>query len=734
MNKIIIKRLVFILLCIIAILYLTSKGNRISFSKEQYSNILCINEIMINNRSSYKDDDSDYESWVEIYNMSNKHINLKDFGLTNNNEDLFKWSFPDVTINPKSYLIVWISGKNKLVSTDELHTNFKLKPNDDILILSSPNGHWNDILHIQKTSDNISYGRKPSGIGEFYTFEDGTPGSDNNIDSLVDGVNAKRLDEPQFSLSGGLYNKKFYLSLTTTVENSNIYYTLDGSEPTKDSLLYNKPIEITPKKNAGTIVRAILYKEGYQKSNIVTSSYFVDESFLTSYNIPIVSVVTDPKNLFDYNDGIYVAGEIYDNWIEANYSNTNPVIRNLPANFTQKGKKWERKAHIEIFEKNKETSINQNIGIRIFGGYTRQSIVKSLSLYARHTYDDKDTFNYEFSNSDKLDSYSPSLNKLLLRTPATDYNGALFRDDLIQSLVPPTLNLKTQKSQTCIVFINGEYYGLHSIKEAYNKEFFYSYYNIPLDDVVILKNPTGVAGIEVSEGFAGDEMHYNKMHNFIEHNDMSITENYEYVKTLLDIENFIEYNILQIYCANRDWPSNNVKVWRKRTQSYEPSSAYGHDGRWRYLVFDLDYGLGLYTVNTPKYDFDMLKFATEHNGPVWPNPSWSTIMLRKLLENKEFKELFIRTFLNRLNTIYSEQEVYNKILAYETLYSPYVKEHIDRWNIFKGDITLWENQINILKEFALNRPKYVRQHIMEYFNLSLESKLQISDAQVIAVD
>ena len=103
MNKIIIKRLVFILLCIIAILYLTSKGNRISFSKEQYSDILCINEIMINNRSSYKDDDSDYESWVEIYNMSNKHINLKDFGLTNNNEDLFKWRFPDVTINPKSY-------------------------------------------------------------------------------------------------------------------------------------------------------------------------------------------------------------------------------------------------------------------------------------------------------------------------------------------------------------------------------------------------------------------------------------------------------------------------------------------------------------------------------------------------------------------------------------------------------------------------------------------------------
>ncbi len=716
-----IKRYIFILICLIFIVFFAIKSNRHTILEKDYNNLLCFNEIMINNRNSTKDKDSDYENWVEVYNMSDKEINLNGFGITNNNEDLFKWKFPDVSIQPHSFLIVWLSGKDRVDNIRDLHTNFKIKPDNDILVLTSPDSSWNDILHLQKTSENISYGKKPDGIGAFFTFENGTPCRSNNIKTLIDGVNATRLDEPKFSTNGGLFNRKINLTLSTDEENSKIFYTLDGSEPTRDSLLYKDRIEISPKKKSATIVRAILYKDGYQQSNIVTHSYFVDESFLTDYDIPIVSIVTDPKNLFDDDYGIYVAGEIYNNWLKKNENE----IKNIPSNYTQEGKKWERKAHVEIFEEDRINNINQNIGIRIFGGYSRHNTVKSLSLFARKSYDDKDTFDYEFSSDNYSKGNIQSLNKLVLRTPSTDYNGSFFRDDLIQSLIPSTLNIQTQKSQTCVVFINGQYYGLHSIKEAYNKNYFYSYYNIAEDDVVILKNPTGIAGIEVSDGFAGDEMHFNKLYSFIKNNDMANSENYEYVKTFLDVENFIEYNIMQIYCANRDWPGNNIKIWRKRTSKYMPDSFYGHDGRWRYLLFDLDYGLGLYTNNTAKYDFDMLKFATEDNGPIWPNPPWSTMMLRKLLENNEFREQFINTFADRLNTIYSENVVSKKITDFETLYSPYVKDHIEKWDIFKNDVSEWEKQVNILEEFAKNRPKYVRQHIINYFNLNGLSNLYI---------
>lgn len=145
------------------------------------------------------------------------------------------------------------------------------------------------------------------------------------------------------------------------------------------------------------------------------------------------------------------------------------------------------------------------------------------------------------------------------------------------------------------------------------------------EDIVIVNNPTGIAGVEIQEGYAGDEMHYNHMIKYIEEHGAKSQKDYEYIKTKMDVDNFIEYNILQIYCDNRDWPGNNVRIWRKRTQAYEPNSLYGHDGRWRWLVFDLDYGFGLFKGESPVQN-NSLEMATQADGPYYPNPPWSTFV------------------------------------------------------------------------------------------------------------
>lgn len=685
----------------------------LSFEGDNFGDSLCINEIMILNRNSFMDSNGEYEDWVEIYNKSGEPINMKGFGLTDDRNNLHKWVFPDVTIKGKSYLIVWASGKNRSGNIRDLHTNFKLKAADELVILSSPDGRWNDIVKFEKTSENTSYGRSSDGGEAFSAFDNGTPGSSNNEGiALRDGLAADKLDVPHFSLEGGVYSGAVYLTLSSAMEGVNIYYTMDGSVPTEKSVLYKEPIKIMPQDKKATIIRAISCKNGYKKSSIITHSYFVTNAYM-KYDLPIVSLVSDPIDLFDYDRGILVKGKIYDNWVKNNAPN-GINTRNIEANFTQRGRRWERGANLEIFESGKKI-MNQGIGIRVFGGYSRVNPIKSLALFARYAYDDQDVFRINFAK-DANQNNDIALSKLILRTPSTDHAGALFRDEMIQSLIPGFVQLDTQQSRTCIVFLNGEFYGIYNIKEPYDSKYFYNHYRVDYKDIVVLENPTGVAGIEVNEGFAGDEMHFNRMQAFITSNNMELETNYDYAMSMMDMSNFIEYNILQIYSVNRDWPGNNVKVWRKRTEKYEPDAPYGNDGRWRWLVFDMDYGFGLFNTNTG-YEMDMINFATEAKGPVWPNPPWSTAILRALLENDEFKGQFINTFADRLNTIYKEEAVLRQIEFYRLLYYPYVEEHINRWGESGVNISSWEKQIDFMKEFAVKRPDYVRKHIVNYFHL-----------------
>jgi hypothetical protein len=687
---------------------------------------LVINEVMVNNRSSVRDEEGDFEGWIEIYNKSNITVNLHGFGLSNDSKQPFLWTFPDVTIQPRHFCIVWTSAKNKKESGDAMHTSFKLNNKDKVILLTAPDSSLREIFVLEPMGDNISYGRMPDGGSGLYGFDEGTPGKANTGEILIEGPGMERLKGPAFSHDGGFYTQAFELVLKTNYPNAVIYYTMDGSNPTKDSEQYTKPISIPSKKNEATVVRAAAYKEGCPKSDIITKSYFVDKKVFDTFNIPVISLVTDPANLFDYERGIYVAGKVFDEWV---INNPNSEIKKYtPANYNQRGKSWERQGSIELFEPDGTVGLTQNIGIRISGDNSRANKVKGISIWACRDYDEKEYLLYDFFDgkakrlvsNEGINRYS----RVLLRASGTDSEKSFFRDAFMQSLIQTCAMLDTQSSKPCILYINGKYYGIRNIREAYDKNYVSEHYDMDPEDVVIVKNPTGVAGVEIQEGYVGDEMHYNQMITYIEEHNLQDENAYNFIKSRIDIKNFIEYNVLQMYCDNDDWPGGNTRIWRKRTQTYEPSAPYGHDGLWRWMIFDLDHGFGLFGGEKAVKN-NSLERATEDDGPDWPNPPWSTILLRSLLENVEFKNQFINVFADRLNTAFLPEAVADRIAAMEEIYYPNVMAHITRWGLHDNKIENWLAEIEGMKNFALERPRYMRKYINEYFGLSGTAAIRV---------
>ncbi|MBM7613514.1 CotH kinase family protein [Alkaliphilus hydrothermalis] len=723
-----VSRIAFVVVLLMVIIFLGFKEHIQPYfaNKKPMAYPLVINEVMVKNRNSIRDDDGDFEGWIELYNHGDEAINLQGFGLSKDSKNHFMWRFGNQVIEPKSFCVVWTSGKDMNVTGDSLHTNFKLKTGDKVMILTAPDEEWKDIFLLEKMEENSSYGRSPDGDSTFYGFDGGTPGKPNTLTPLVQGPSTKRLEAPVFSHDSGFYPEGLYLTIESTEIDSEIYYTLDGSTPTEKSLKYKGKILISPKGKEATIIRAKTVRQGYPDSDVNTQSYFVGAYFTKGFNMPIISLVTDPKNLFDYEQGIYVAGRILDQWKTANPNER--ITSNTPANYNQRGKLWEREACMELFEEDGIVAVKQNIGIRTHGGYSRAGELKSLSLFARSNYDEENYFSYDFFSN--IIGKTPSsqerkkVSRILLRTSATDRRFTLFRDALIQSLIPKSINLDRQESRPCIVYINGEYYGIHNIREAYDKDYIRRYYDIDEADVVIISNPTGDAGVEMQSGYVGDEMHYNRMINYVKEHSLNVEEAYNFIKTQMDIDNFIEYCVLQIYCDNRDWPGNNVKVWRKRTDAYEEDSVQGHDGRWRWMVFDLDYGFGLYQ-GVDAASNNSIKQATEVNGPDWPNPPWSTLLLRSLLRNEDFKNQFINRFADRLNEDFLPANVVGKIEIMENIYEPSIKDHIIRWNLHNQDVRSWKEEVSVLKSFARKRPNYLRQHIVDYFNLEGTASIKI---------
>ena len=754
--------IIIFLISVISICINLEKNDAIDIELVDKDKSLVINEVLADNNGGLSDEDGEYTDWIEIYNYGEEEINLKGYGITTDLEEPFYWTFPDINISPKSFIIVRASGKDRKDNLNFLHTNFKINKKGENIYLAHTSGEIIDSLEVPESDENISFGRKPDGTSNYAILSKATPGSSNKVNIIKEVIAEQRLEAPIFSHEGGYYSDTINLELYTEDDSLDIYYTLDGSEPTLKSNLYKGSIKIESREGEknnlaqiktsetynrfswkigtnevfkGTVVRAKTYKDGIFSDETVTNTYFINPE----YTLPIVSLVTDEDNLFGYENGIYVPGQIYNIW----KSNNKEFAQNgtVPTNYNQTGKEWEREAHIEVFETNGKRVVDQNVGVRISGGYSRMNNCKSLKIYAREEYDDKENIEYNlFKNLKKNENsneYIDQFKRIKLRNSGSDFKYTLFKDALVHSIVENT-SVATQAYRPSILFINGEYWGIHNIRENLDEYYVESHYGVDKNNVIIIADSASEKSMEINVGKENDIESYNNIIEFVQENDMSLQENYEYIKTKIDIENFIQYIVVQTYINNIDWPQNNIKVWRSRNNFLDINEGNYEDGKWRWMLFDTDHSFNDYKSIRLEYILNP-NISLEHipESSMWAyekDIEWSTILIQNLFKNEEFKNEFLHTFNYYLDTIFSPENVVEKINEMALVLEPEIEEHFNRWGMnptkiyqlvskFIGEeneeVTdwkaYWKNEVDKLIEFAENRPKYIRQYLEENF-------------------
>lgn len=557
-----------------------------------------------------------------------------------------------------------------------------------------------------------------------------TPGASNHTFEYE-----RVLDPPTLSHGAGFYDAPFELTAWHADTGATLRYTLDGSIPDEDAPVFPPALAISSRAgesnhfsiinttllsadsgfdywlspaqivDKGTVIRLRAFSDDAIPSRTVTATYFADMDLYNRYTLPVVSLVADGDDLFGMDTGIYVGGHAT-HWEDANY--------------WQRGLAWERNAHVEIFE-DRQLSHAQDAGVRIHGGHSRRYRFKSLRVYARSVYGEN-TFAYPLFPDQPDEAYK----RFILRNAGNDWRGSFFRDPFVHRLVEH-LRFDTQAYQPVIVFINGEYWGVHNLRERYDVRYLERTYGVNPDDLDILTATSEDQGLTVK---AGDADHYSGMLSYIETHGVEEEEHYNHVRTLMDTDNYVDYLVAKIYVNNADWPENNADYWRVRTAEYIESAPPGHDGRWRWLFFDADYAFWLQDHAIYEPSHNLLAAATEDRGMSWHKPLWATFLPRKMLKNIEFRNQFINRMADQINTAFRPQRAIELINEMEMRYAPEMPAHIARHNQ-PASWAAWTNSIQRMRAFAEQRPAYQFQHLLDYFELPglADITLAVSDPE-----
>lgn len=523
---------------------------------------------------------------------------------------------------------------------------------------------------------------------------------------------------PEFSQSSGVYEESFLLTLKV-LDDYEIYYTLDGSKPTTSSFCYRHPIEISLRtimeqkvlSNVRTsplhdefsftaeevkkaiVVRAAATDGNGRFSAPVSCTYILDGSLFRS-SLPVISLVVDPYQFFDEEEGIYVPGAAYE---EGDLGT---------GNYYGRGRHYEKEGSIDYFNGDGTLGFQQNIGIRINGSYTRRLPQKSLRLYARRHYGQK-WIQYNLFPALPYDSFK----RLVLRNGGNDYYSTYIRDGLMHELIKDR-KVDVQAYRPSIVLMNGEYWGLHNIREKYTKNYIQTKYDMDKNEIIMMSvDSKEEGGFKIDAGSEKDRAHYDALIEYVKRNDMKKDDSIRFVETFMDVENYFEYVAAQVYYGNMDSFGNNMTIWRKRT-GYTPDAPTGHDGRWRWMIFDLDWGMG-YRIegNGDPMTFNMLAHVLRDDPSVF--------LFRRLMMNEGMRLRFIEKMLELLHTNFEMRRVQAKIDELAEAIRPEIPQAIRRWENIKS-VEAWEEQIGQLHQFAEIRPSLIKEQMMQVFKLTAE--------------
>lgn len=585
--------------------------------------------------------------WVEIYNGSSQAVDLSGYGLSDSPDKPRKWQFPSGTvIQSGQYLGIYLSGKEASSLNGFLNADFALSAaGGGTVTLSDPDGKVLDAIYLPQQYAGVSYGRAQGQSGTFY-FETGTPGAAN-----TGAYYHSRAKQAEVSVVGGLFKsgESFSLELSAP-EGSRIYYTLDSSDPSESATLYSGPIQVS----GTTILRTRVYRDGCMPSLIDTQSYLYDVK--NDGGAYVISLVSDVKNL---------GGDM---GILTNYMEI-----------------WEKEASFELFTAEGERVIGQGCGISLHGQDSRKMAVKTFNVIARNQYGGSNRFNYPIFSERDYDSYQ----SVLLRASGEDYCMSFMRDTTLSSLMEDT-SVLYQKYEVAIVYLDGQYYTLTYLRERMNTYAICQFegWEGMEDDLDLIKGNNTV--------MQGSDASFQEMLSWLKSNDLTSQAAYDYIDSHIDVDNFIEYMALQIFVGNTD--TLNVKRYRNAKA----------DGKWRWILFDLDWAFFNDTDSIGKW----LTPGGTGAGKRTDNTFFIACM-----RNPIFCEKFLTYFGQRMATTFSTEHVLEKMEENYAKIEDGLEQYTAQW-----ELSL-DTGIKKLVSYAKERPAKL---LKEYF----PNALNLSDAQM----
>ena len=550
---------------------------------------------------------------------------------------------------------------------------------------------------------------------------------------------------PIFNLKSGFYNgDSIKLEISIEDPGAVIYYTLDGSDPTikstiytnfiilKDKSLeenvYSKIINVTAERNyvpkeklkKANIIRAMAKLSDGTFTPIISRTYFVGLNRKELYgDVPIISIITDPANLFDYEKGIYVMGKMYDDWVKEDPENANKSPFYKKGNYNMKGKAAERPASIEYFPSDeKKEGFNENVGIRIAGAISRAFIQKSFRVFFRKEYGTKN-LKYELIPGNKRSDGQGIVDKyksFTIRNGGNDYEYAKIRDKALQDLIS-NRDLETQQGEVMVLFLDGEYWGVYILTENYDDHYIANNYDIDDDNVIIIKNSKMKAGDDTEEALFETTSYY------------IANQDYNKASELLDIENFIWCAAFNIYIGNRDsfFQASNWGMWRVRNPVQNVKNA---DGRWRMLIFDNDVSAGLFADEN---DYKNILLSDIFNETLTMSKCIGSRFLNSLIKNSTYKNMFINALCDVRNIDFEANRVYEYIEKLNSIIEPIMHDDFIRFgpNRALNDPEYYKKQMDIFKTWLYSRYDSFVNNIAKYFEFKSPVEVSITSSNFL---
>ena len=545
----------------------------------------------------------EYYDWVEIKNVSKESVKLSDYCLSDDRRELEKWSLPNRTLAKGQSILIYCTGEENPTTGNGLRANFALNASSETLYLTKKGeSAAADYVWLHDIPYGYSMGRTDAENGFFYLRRQ-TPNMPNKTDAY------RYISEaPAANREPGVYEAGRTVRVKLAAA-GDIYYTTDGSAPTEESTPYTGAITV----DKTTVLRAVAVEEGGAPSPALTLDFFIGEE----HTLPVLSLVTDSPRRFS---------EIYEGSVKDRECAGNLSFYAPEGSFSI-GCGVEMKGHTSIFAPKK------SLGVSFRGCYGAETLA----------YDIFGEGPAEFS-------------ELSIRA-GQDYSSTVFRNELMQELCAELDTTVTQRSRYCVLYINGEYWGIYCLKDDITRQYYANLTGTAKEDVTMLSSPVPQSAAVYTEALGLWK-------------DTSLTreEAYERFCAAVDMDGFIDWVLLEGYCANVDIKSN-LRYLRTG------------DGPWQIVFYDLDWAFQ--TRNNCFFNL----IGPEQTAQIAPTIRW-------LFGIDGFKERLLTRYADLTETTLSDGHVTEMIDEYRALLAPEMARERARWS---GTAGAWEESVDALR-------------------------------------